>query len=231
MSEYDPNGYKFSRPAEHIKALNVGPIPQRIFDDMSKYNDTARGMPIIPSPLAEKWTQAHVLYVITNTFGDFASIVAYDTLARTAIHITTPEPPHPLHPLRAIPWETGGLLVTPVALFLRANVEGWRSMYTMPLSGGTGADAQARARKVFEVRMGGNWEGSPVAYATNVRNGGPNELVVQFDSFRMNEFLASIDFSSVFEGALPQHRTAPPPPPQRTRSPCARQHRSPCLSH
>src|SRR6266851_5771190 len=32
MSEYGPNDYKFSRPAEHIKALNVGPVPERIFD-------------------------------------------------------------------------------------------------------------------------------------------------------------------------------------------------------
>jgi hypothetical protein len=45
MSEYGPNDYKFSRPAKHIKALNVGPVPERIFDGMSKYNDTARGMP------------------------------------------------------------------------------------------------------------------------------------------------------------------------------------------
>ena len=42
MSTYDSDR-KFTRPAEHIKALNVGPIPQRIFDDMSKYNDTSRG--------------------------------------------------------------------------------------------------------------------------------------------------------------------------------------------
>jgi hypothetical protein len=143
--------------------------------------------------------EAHVLYLITNAFGDFASVVAYDTLARTVLHITTPEPPDPLRPLRAIPWETGGLLVTPVALFFQANVEGWRTMYAMPLSVGTSAGAQARApRGVFEVRMG-DWEGSPVAYAANVRNGRPNELVVHFNSFCMNGFLASIDFSSAFE--------------------------------
>ena len=48
MSNYESNDYPFSRPAEHIKALNVGPVPQRIFDNMSKYNDTARGEHIIP---------------------------------------------------------------------------------------------------------------------------------------------------------------------------------------
>jgi hypothetical protein len=141
-------------------------------------------------------THAHVLYVITNAFGDFTSVVAYDTLARTVLHITTPEPPHPLRPLREIPWETGGLLVTPVALFFHANVEGWRTMYAMPLSGGGGAQAGAH---VFEVRMR-DWEGSPVAYTANVRNGKPNELVVHFNSFRMNGFLASIEFSRIFEG-------------------------------
>ena len=49
MSKYESNDYPFSLPAEHIKALNVGPVPQRIFDGMSKYNDTARGEHITPS--------------------------------------------------------------------------------------------------------------------------------------------------------------------------------------
>jgi len=140
--------------------------------------------------------QAHMLYVITNAFGDFASVVAYDTLTGTVIHITTPERPD-LHPIRAIPWETRSLLVTPAALFFLANVEGWQTMYTMPLSG-AGASVSARSRVVFEVRMR-DWEGSPVAYAPNVRNSRPNELVVQFNSFRMNGFLTLIDFSRVFE--------------------------------
>ena len=140
--------------------------------------------------------QAHMLYVITNAFGDFAGVVGYDTLAGTVTHITTPERPD-LHPIRAIPWETGDLLVTPAALFFLANVEGWQTMYAMPLSG-AGDNVSARSREVFEVRMR-DWEGSPVACATNVRNGRPNELVVKFNSFRMNGFLALIDFSSAFE--------------------------------
>ena len=134
--------------------------------------------------------QAHVLYVITNAFGDFASVVAYDTRARTVTHITTPKPG--LHALRPIPWETHGLLVTPAALFFRANVEGWQTMYAVPFFG-------AHANKVLEVRCTQGWEGSPVGYATNVRNGRPNELVVHFNSFRMNGFLASLDFSHAFE--------------------------------
>ena len=49
MPHYDSSRYKFSRPAEHVKALNVGSIPQKIFDDMTKYNDTSRGMNILSS--------------------------------------------------------------------------------------------------------------------------------------------------------------------------------------
>ncbi len=44
MPDYDSGRYKFSRPAEHVKTLNVDSIPQSIFDDMTKYNDTSRGM-------------------------------------------------------------------------------------------------------------------------------------------------------------------------------------------
>ena len=133
--------------------------------------------------------QAHILYLITNAFGDFASVVAYDTRARTVTHITTPEPS--FRALRPIPWETGGLLVTPAALFFRANVEGWQAMYAVPFSG-------VHANEVLEVRYARGWEGSPAGYAANVRNARPNELVVHFDSFRMNGFLASLDFSHAF---------------------------------
>jgi hypothetical protein len=164
------------------------------------------------------------LYLITDAFGDFSTVVAYDTLTTTVLHITTPEPPD-LRPLRPIPWEKEGLFVTPTALFFRANVEGWQAMYAMPLSGfGTGA----HANRVLEVRMR-DWEGSPQGYTANVRNGRPNELVVHFSSFRMNGFLALLDFSSVFEdGAEPErdeqgnlfvtvsprayHQAAPSPP-------------------
>jgi hypothetical protein len=142
--------------------------------------------------------QAHILYLITDAFGDFTSVVVYDTLARTVIHITTPDLPD-LRPLRPVPWETDGLLVTPTALFFCANVEGWQTMYAMPLFGaGAGAGAGSRASRVLEVRMR-DWEGSPLGYTANVRNGRPNELVVNFSSFRMNGFVALLDFSRAFE--------------------------------
>ena len=140
--------------------------------------------------------QAHMLYLITDAFGDFTSVVVYNTLAKTVIHITTPELPD-LHPLRPVPWETDDLLVTPTALFFCANVEGWQTMYAMPLPG-AGAGAGSRTNRVLEVRMR-DWEGSPLGYTANVRNGRPNELVVNFSSFRMNGFVALLDFSRAFE--------------------------------
>ena len=147
---------------------------------------------------SRNFAQAHVLYLITNAFGDFSSVVAYDTRAKTVIHITTPEPD--LHPLRPVPWETGGLLVTPAALFFRANVEGWQTLYAVPLFC-SNSYAVSRTSRVLEVRMP-DWEGNPVGYTANVRNSRPNELVVQFNSFRMNGFLALLDFSRAFvEGA------------------------------
>ncbi|KAF7305220.1 hypothetical protein MKEN_01237200 [Mycena kentingensis (nom. inval.)] len=39
---YDYTGLDYTEPAVHIKAFNMGPIPQRIFDDMKKYEESAR---------------------------------------------------------------------------------------------------------------------------------------------------------------------------------------------
>ena len=54
MPDYDSGRYKFSRPAEHVKALNVSSVPQKIFDDMTKYNDTSRGMCLLSSKRAPR---------------------------------------------------------------------------------------------------------------------------------------------------------------------------------
>ncbi|KAJ7063598.1 Alpha/Beta hydrolase protein [Mycena amicta] len=40
---YDYTGLEFTEPAEQIKAFNMNPVPQRIFDDMRKYEAAARG--------------------------------------------------------------------------------------------------------------------------------------------------------------------------------------------
>jgi hypothetical protein len=61
-------------------------------------------------------------------------------------------------------------------------------MYAMSLSG-SGSGAAEGENRVLEVRMR-DWEDSPGAYTANVRNDRPSELVVRFNSFRVNGFLA-----------------------------------------
>jgi hypothetical protein len=212
------------RPLYIVDITEANPTPKMVTlpGASEKVEETSYGSAMFSCNL----TQAHMLYLITDAFGDFASVVTYDTHARTVVHITTPGTPD-LRPLRPVPWETDGLLVTSTALFFCANVEGWQTMYAMSLSS-SGAGAGESANRVLEVRMR-NWEGSPVAYTANVPNGRPNELVVGFSSFRMNGFLALLDFSNAFEdGAEPErdeqgnffvsisprayHQAAPSPP-------------------
>lgn len=63
---------------------------------------------------------SHLIYVITNAYGNFQSVVVYDTRTRSVSHVTTPEPN--LKALRSIPWETMDLKVTREKIFFRANV-------------------------------------------------------------------------------------------------------------
>jgi len=96
-----------------------------------------------------------MLYLIRSAFCDFASVIAYDTLEETVICVTTSESPD-LHPLLAVPCETGSDLVISVMLFL-ASAEG--------------ASKLSCRSAVPVLVLAHDWEGSPVAYAENVRNG------------------------------------------------------------
>jgi hypothetical protein len=146
--------------------------------------------------------QAHVLYLITNAFGDFASVVAYDTVSGTRHpHYHTRTGPGPAS-AQADPVGDGVCPpnATPTALFFRANVEAGKTctpcLVPAPTHAGTG--------QVLEVGMR-EWEGSPVGCAANLRNGRPDEVVVHFNSFRVNGFLAFVDLSLAFEeGAEPE---------------------------
>jgi hypothetical protein len=44
MPPFDYGDLEFTQPAKQIKAFNMGPVPQRIFDDMRKYENSARGI-------------------------------------------------------------------------------------------------------------------------------------------------------------------------------------------
>jgi hypothetical protein len=48
---FDYSHLTFTRPAEKIKAINVNPIPESIFDGMKKYEHSARGR--VPPPIGE----------------------------------------------------------------------------------------------------------------------------------------------------------------------------------
>ena len=80
-------------------------------------------------------------------------------------------------------------LLNPAALFFSANVKGWQTIYAIPFSG-------AHANRVLEVLCSHDWESSesPVGYATNVRNGWPNELVVHFNSHEQLKLKNVIEF-------------------------------------
>lgn len=95
---------------------------------------------------------AHMLYVIRSAFCDFANVITYDTLEETVMRLTTSESPD-LHPLLAIPCETGSSLVIAVIALLcqrRGREQAITSLC------GAGASASARlgrlARRVCRER-------------------------------------------------------------------------------
>ncbi|KZP22544.1 alpha/beta-hydrolase [Athelia psychrophila] len=127
----------------------------------------------------------HLIYLITSAYGDFNSVVAFDTNTRAVSHITTPEPN--LHALRPIPWETMDLRVTRDKLFFRANFEGWNQLFVMPLTG-------AQKDQVIEVKP--DWERGAILYRTNAKNGKPDELVLKLISYRSQGWLVRLDIAA-----------------------------------
>jgi len=133
-------------------------------------------------------SKGHLVYLITSAYGDSKSVVIYDTQTRTVSHITTPAPS--LHALRPIPWEAENLKVTPENVLFRANIEGWSSLFVMPLSG-------PHKDTVIEVRP--NWEGGSISFMPNALNGKTNELVLKLVSYRSQGRLARLDIAAALE--------------------------------
>jgi hypothetical protein len=127
-------------------------------------------------------SKSHLVYLITNAYSDFKSIVTYDTQTRVVSHITTPLPN--LHAIRPISWETENLKVTRENILFRANVDGWSSLFVMPFSG-------PHKDTVIEVKP--NWEGGSISFMSNALNGKPNELVLKLTSYRSQGWLARLD--------------------------------------
>lgn len=131
----------------------------------------------------------NLVYMVTNAYGDFASVVVYDSVANTVLHITTPEPG--LNALRPVPWDTSALMITQKIVYFRANVHGWDVLYAMPLVG-------PHAHKVFEVDLEG-WEGGELVFQPNDSNGRPFELALGLKSHRSSGYIAHADLA-VLEG-------------------------------
>ena len=142
-------------------------------------------------------SKPYLIYLITNAYGDFKSVVTYDVETRSVMHITTPE--LNLHALRPIPWETMGLTVTKEHLLFRANVDGWSSLFVMPLFG-------PHKDKVIEVKP--DWEGGQITYAHNALNGNPHELVLKLLSHRSQGWMARLDIAEALQNVKQDHLDA-----------------------
>ena len=138
-------------------------------------------------------TSPHVAYIVTNAYGDFDAVVSYDINQRTVTHITTPNLDASVPVLKPIPWEVGHLGVTELCIYFTANVEGWSTLYAMPLSGRNG-------NTVVEVKLG--WEKGWITYIHNGRNGHPYELVFCLASHRSRGFVrgATLDLQRLRRG-------------------------------
>lgn len=133
-------------------------------------------------------SQPYLVYLITNAYSDFKSVVTYDVQTGSVTHVTTPEPN--LRALRSIPWETMDLKVTKEHLFFRANVEGWSNLFVMPLLG-------PHKDMVIEVKP--DWEGGQITYANNALNGKPHELVLKLLSHRSQGWMARLDIAEALQ--------------------------------
>ncbi|KAF7323263.1 hypothetical protein HMN09_00107100 [Mycena chlorophos] len=104
----------------------------------------------------------HLLYLNTDAYGAFRSIVTYDTTTRTVLHITTPEP-H-LRPICPINWDCMSVSVNSECVYFRANEDGYASLFRGQLS-----------------------------IITNARNGKPFELIMSLRSHKSQTRLVRVD--------------------------------------
>ncbi|KAJ7184401.1 Alpha/Beta hydrolase protein [Mycena filopes] len=127
----------------------------------------------------------HLVYMVSNAYGDFLSVLAYDTQNRTVLHITTPEPE--LRALRPINWPCVALSVTSEYIYFRANAGGYTKFFVLPLSG---------VMKDTVVEIQPEWEGGQFGYAVNTENGRPSEVVLALVSHLSQSSLARLqDFT------------------------------------
>jgi dipeptidyl aminopeptidase/acylaminoacyl peptidase len=130
----------------------------------------------------------NLIYVITNGYGDFTAVVAYDLASKDVLHITTPEA-H-LISLRPIPREVEDIEISREYLYFRANMDGWGALFVMPLTG-------EYKNTILEVII--DWEGGSIDYYPNEGNGRPHELAVRLVSYKSRGHLARLDITKAIQ--------------------------------
>ncbi|OJA12246.1 hypothetical protein AZE42_04083 [Rhizopogon vesiculosus] len=155
----------------------------------------------------------HLFYCTTTGYGDFRSIVTYDLDTGSVTHITTPSAG--IQAIRPILWEIVNLKVTSDNITFTANVEGWTSLFVMPLSG-------SHKNTVIEVKV--DWEGGWLTFQPNGLNDKPNEMTLQLASYLSRQRITYFNFAPllanvnrdqngdayVFTSVLPYAQAAPP---------------------
>ncbi|KAF8191512.1 Alpha/Beta hydrolase protein [Mycena galopus ATCC 62051] len=130
----------------------------------------------------------HLIYMISNAYGDFHSVLAYDRASSTVLHVTTPEPG--LRALRPVNWPCVNLSVTTEYIYFLANAGGYTNFFVWPLSG-------PMKDTVIEIKP--EWEGGQFSYHANSRNGRPHELILQLVSHLSSASLAYLDLKGRLE--------------------------------
>lgn len=126
----------------------------------------------------------HVLYCTTNGYGDFGSVVIYDLDMGSVTHVTTHSAGIPA--IRPILWEIKDLKVTSDNITFTANVEGWSSLFVMPLSG-------SHKNTVIEVKV--DWEGGGLSFHPNGLNDKPNEMTLVLASYHSRGRVTYLDLA------------------------------------
>ncbi|KAF7359185.1 hypothetical protein MSAN_01260500 [Mycena sanguinolenta] len=130
----------------------------------------------------------HLIYMISSAYGDHPSVLAYDRMGDTVLHVTSPEPE--LRALRPINWSCSSLSVTSEYIYFRANAGGYTNLFVWPLAG-------PMEDTIIEIKP--EWEGGQFTYNVNSRNGRPHELVLQLVSHLSASSLAYLDIKDRLE--------------------------------
>ncbi|KZV98711.1 alpha/beta-hydrolase [Exidia glandulosa HHB12029] len=134
----------------------------------------------------------HLVYIITDAYGDFRSTLVFDLDSRTVLrHITASEPS--LNAIRAIPWNIKRHVVLKDMLYMIANIDGQNAHYVMPISG-------AHKHEVIDVKFDGDGADSSSFYPSfNGKNGRAYEICYRLASYRSSGGLAYADLGPALE--------------------------------